>query len=214
MLRWRPNVGVMALAALAAAVVPSLAHAQIAVMPTLGFYSPLGGWTQEQDDGSGFRTLRRQLSTLMYGVRLSRPLSSTVSLQATFGAAPGQVAVSTASGTVDVNATVYVASARVVLKTMTLMDGPSHDQVHWDVLLGAGAGLVHRAGTAWENTTGVTAPALVVELGFGVGAFRLMLEDYISWAQFNGGSPTQTRARMHHDLIGTLGAAITLGGRR
>ena len=198
--------------AVSAALLVTPAAAQLVVVPNLGFYSPLGGWTEE-DDGSGFPPLRRQLSTLMYGVRVAHPLSSTVSLQGTFGVAPGQVALSTASGTVDINAMVFVGSARAVFRTMTLMDGPTHDQVHWDVLLGAGVGVVHRAGTAWENTQGVTAPALIVELGFAVSAFRLTLEDYISWARFQfDGSAAPTRSRMHHDLIGTLGFSVTLGG--
>lgn len=209
---WRSTVGVLVMAA-AAVTAPAPLRAQIDVMPTLGFYSPLGGWTQESDGGTGFAPLRRQLSSLMYGVRLAHPLSRTLSLQATFGAAPSQVALSTASGTVDINATVLVSSARAVFRTMTLRDGPTHDQVHWDVLLGAGIGVVHRTGTAWADHSGVTAPALLLELGFGVNAFRVMLEDYISWAQFDSGRPTQTRARMHHDLIGTLGFTLTLGGQ-
>lgn len=213
MSRWRQSVGAAMIAASVAAFAPASVQAQLDIVPTLSFYSPLGGWTQEQDDGSGFNPLRRQLSSLMYGVRLAHPLSSNLSVQATFGAAPSQVALSTSSGTVDINAIVFVSSARAVFRTMTLMDGPTHDQVHWDVLLGAGVGVVHRAGTAWDDFRGVTAPALIFELGFGVAGFRLMLEDYISWAQFDGGGPRQTRARMHHDLIGTLGFSVTLGDR-
>ena len=200
--------------ALAAATVPlSPAQAQVEIIPAIGYYNAVGGWTQQEDDGSGFPPLRRQLGTALLATRFSFPVSPRVALQATFGVTPSQVAVSTASGTVDINAGVLLASARALFKVTTFVDGPAHRQEQWDLLLGAGVGVVHRAGTAWENTSGVTTPTLVLEGGFAVGTFRLMLEDNVSWAQFDAGRPSQTRARMHHDLIGTLGYAFRLGGR-
>ena len=211
MYRWPPSIGVVALAV--AAVWPATARAQVELVPSLGFYWPIGGWTQQQDDGSGFPPLYRQLSAVLFGTRLSVRLSRSIAIEGTLGATPSQVAVSTAAGTTDFNGGVYLASARAVLTVASVIEGPRHDQVRWNFFLGAGAGLVHRAGTAWQNTSGVTAPALVLEAGAGVGTFRITVEDYVSWAQFNGGLPSQTRARMHHDLIGSLGFALRLGGR-
>jgi hypothetical protein len=193
---------------------PAPVAAQVELVPAIGFYNPIGGWRQQEDDGTGFPPLRRQLGTAIFELRLSVPVSSRFALQAGFGATPSQVAVSTASGTVDINAGVYLGSARVQFTAATFTDGPRHDRVRWDLLFGLGAAVVHRAGTAWENTSGVTAPALVLEGGFAVGMFRLMLEDYVSWAQFNGGQPNQTRARMHHDLVGSFGFSLKLGGGR
>jgi hypothetical protein len=210
----RPTIGGFALAAVTIVVGPASAAAQVELVPAIGFYNPIGGWTQQEDDGTGYPPLRRQLGTAIFALRLSVPLSSRVAVQAGFGVTPSQVAVSTASGTVDINAGVYLGSARVQFTAATFTDGPKHDRVRWDFLLGLGAAVVHRAGTAWENTSGVTAPALVLEGGFAVGMFRLMLEDYVSWAQFNGGQPNQTRARMHHDLVGSFGFTLKLGGDR
>lgn len=208
---WQPLIGFVALAITAAPISPALA--QVEVIPALGYYNAVGGWTQQEDDGSGYPPLRRQLGTALVAARLSVPIASRVSLQATFAVTPSQVAVSTASGTVDINAGVFLARAGALFKVLTLMDGPEHRREQWDLLLGAGVGVVHRAGTAWQDTRGVTAPTIVLEGGFAVGTFRLMLEDYISWAQFDGGLPSQTRARIHHDLVGTLGFALRLGGR-
>ena len=209
-----PTIGGIALVAVTVVAGPAPAAAQVQLVPALGFYQPLGGWTQQEDDGTGFPPLRRQLGTAIVEARLSVPMSPRLAVQVGFGVTPSQVAVSTASGTVDINAGVYLGSARVQYTVATFTDGPSHDRVRWDFLLGLGAGVVHRAGTAWENTTGVTAPSLIVEGGFAVGMFRLMLEDYMSWAQFNGGQPDQTRARMHHDLVGSFGFSLNLGGAK
>jgi hypothetical protein len=198
--------------AVVTAVRPSPAHAQVEFVPAVGYYVPVGGWTQQLDDGSGTPPLRRQLSAGLLGTRLSVWLTDRVALEGTFGATPSQVAEHTANGTRDLTGGVYLASVRAVLKPVTLMDGPRHDQVKWDLLLSAGVGLVHRAGTAWENTSGVTAPTIVLAAGVAAGAFRFTIEDNISWAQFDGGRPSQTRARMHHDVIGSLGFALRLGG--
>lgn len=192
---------------------PSATHAQVEFVPTLGYYWPLGGWTQQLDDGSGSPPLRRQLSAGLLGTRLSVRLSDRIALEGTLGATPSQVALSNANGTIDYHGRVVLASARAVFKAATLIDGPRHDRVRWDLLLSAGVGLVHRAGTAWENTSGVTAPALVLATGVGAGAFRVTIEDYVSWAQFDGGLTSQTRGRLHHDVIGSLGFALRLGGR-
>jgi hypothetical protein len=100
------------------------------------------------------------------------------------------------------------------MKLGTIVDGPAHDQVRWDLLLSGGMGVVHRAGVAWQNTSGVTAPTLLLGSDLVVGGFRLTVEDYVSWARFNGNFSTQTRARMHHDVILSLGMAVRLAGPR
>ena len=209
---WHPLIGLAALATTAVPISP--AQAQVEIIPAIGYYNAVGGWTQQEDDGTGYPPLRRQLGTALLAARVSVPVGSRAFLQATFGVTPSQVAVSTASGTVDINAGVFLARAGALFKVLTLMDGPEHRREQWDMLLGAGVGVVHRAGTAWQDTRGVTAPTVVLEAGFAVGEFRLMLEDWISWAQFDAGTPRQTRARMHHDLVGTLGFVLRLGGGR
>lgn len=66
--RWQPSLGLVALAA--ASVWPSPALGQVELVPLLGYYAPIGGWTQQQDDGTGFAPLRRQLSAAVFGARL------------------------------------------------------------------------------------------------------------------------------------------------
>lgn len=205
---WQPRIGVVALAA--AVFWPVRAHAQVELVPHLGFYWPVGGWT---DDGTGFPRLRRQLSTALIGTSVTVWLSPRFALDATLGATPSQVAVTTASGTTDLNAGVYMASARALVKVLTLTEGPDYDQVHWDLTLAAGAGLVHRAGTAWQNVSGLTAPAAVFGAVVSVGTIRLSIEDYVSWAQYDVGRPSQTHAGMHQDVVGSLGFSFRLGGR-
>jgi hypothetical protein len=205
-----PGIGLIALAA--AAAWPAPARAQVELFPNVGYYWPVGGWRQEQDGGTGF-PLRRQLSAAILGARVSVRLAPHLALEGTVGASPSQVAVSTVSGTTDYNGGVYVASARVLWKVRTFVDGPSFREVHWDLMLGGGLGVVHRTSGGWENLTGLTAPAVVLVAGFGVGNFHFMVEDFISWAQFGGGSPNQTRARLHNDLIASLAFRVPLSRR-
>lgn len=203
----RPLVTLMALATGSAW--PAWGQGQVELFPHIGYYWPIGGWTQEQDGGTGF-PLRRQLSAAMLSARLSVRVSPHFSIEGTVGASPSQVAVSTLSGTTDYNGGVYIASARLMWKVGTWVDGPAYRQTHWDFMLGAGLGVVHRTSGGWEDLTGLTAPAAVLVAGFGVGNFHFMVEDYISWAQFGGGSPNQTRARLHNDLVGSLGFRVPL----
>ncbi len=203
--------GVAAL--VAAAVVPAHAYAQVELVPTLGYYWPVGGWGPEVDDGSGF-PLRRQLSAAILGARLSVAVSPRVSLEATMGASPSQVAVSRTSGTTDYNGAVYLASARAVWKLGTLVDGPDFNQTHWDVHLGGGIGVVHRSSGGWEDLSGLTTPALSLVAGARVGGFHFTFEDYISWAQYGvDGAPNQTEMRMHNDLVGSVGFTVPLGSK-
>jgi hypothetical protein len=180
-------------------------------------YMPLGGWRNESDGGTGFVPERRHLSAHMLGARLTTWPSRRLGLEGTLAFSPSQVAVSTAGSTVDVSAGVLLASARALWKLTTLVDGHPDNRTHWDVMLGAGAGLIHRSGSAWENTSGVTAPALLFTGAVrtrlaGSVAWRVSLEDYVSWAQFDKGRPNQTRSRLHHDLYGSLAVVVPLAG--
>jgi hypothetical protein len=179
----------------------------------LGYYLPVGGWTQERDDGSGFPPLRRQLSALVAEARVTVWTSSRFAIEGTVVVTPSQVAVSTATGTTDHDGGVYLASVRGAVKLGTLIDGPAQNEVQWDLMLSVGAGVVHRAGAAWANTAGVTAPTLLLGTTARVGLFRLSVEDYLSWARFSGGFSTLTRARVHHDFIVSLGMELRLSGR-
>jgi hypothetical protein len=202
-----------ALAALAALTVPSQAAAQkkVEVIPALGFYLPVGGWTQEEDGGTGL-PLRRQLSALVFSARVSIPVSKKLDIEGDFAITPSQVAYSTATGTTDLDGGVYIISARAAYKLVTLKDGPSYDLAHWDLITSLGLGVVHRGGIAWQDISGVTAPVVLVATELGVGLFRLTIEDFVSWGQFNTGRPNATRPRIHHDFIFSLGLTLRVGG--
>ena len=201
-------------ALVAAAAVPARADAQVELVPTLGYYWPVGGWGPEVDDGSGF-PLRRQLSAAILGARLSFPVSARVNIDGTFGASPSQVAVSRTTGTTDYNGAVYLASIRAVWKLGTLVDGPSFNPTHWDMHLGGGLGVVHRTSGGWEDLSGLTTPALNLMASIRLGrTFHLTFEDFISWAQYgNDSDPNQTEMRMHNDLVGSVGFSLPLGSR-
>lgn len=192
---------------------PSRATAQkVELIPALGFYLPLGGWTDEEDNGTGL-PLRRQLSALVFTGRLSVPISKKWDLEGHFAITPSQVAYSTASGTTDLDGGVYLVSARASYELVTLKDGPTYDQAHWDLITSAGFGIVHRGGIAWQDISGVTAPVILFGTELGVGLFRLTVEDFISWGQFNSGRPNATRPRIHHDMIFSLGFSLKVGGQ-
>jgi hypothetical protein len=211
------NAVVVALAAAGAALWPSPAPAQVEVATALGIYWPVGDWTQQSDGGTGFAPRRHQIPAALLGARLIVPTSKRLALEGTFAFSPSQVAVSTGAGIKDITAGVLLASARAVFKVATLVDGDPGDRMNWDLLLGAGAGVVHRGGSAWENTSGVTAPAITLSAAAltrlaGSVRLRFGVEDFVSWAQFDKGLPSQMRARVHHDIIGSLGVVVRLAG--
>ena len=206
---------VAAFAAAGLALWPSAAPAQVEVAPTLGFYFPLGKWTHVSDGGTGFAPRRRQLPAHMLAARFSAWTSRRLAVEGTLAYSPSQVAVSVDRSTDDIRGRVFLASARVLFKAVTLVDGPAGRGETWEVILGAGPGLVHRGGSAWQNTSGVTEPALVLTASTraplaGSVMWRVGLEDFISWTEFDVGQPSQTRARLHHDLIGSLSVVVRL----
>ena len=208
---------VIVLPAALAGLLPSAVPAQVDLAPTLGTYIPIGGWTQQSDGGTGYFLRRRQLAAHLVGARLTAWASSKLGLEGSLAITPSQVAVSTEGNTVDIDGGVTLASARALYKFTTLVDGQPDNRTHWDLMVGAGAGVVHRSGSAWAHTNGVTAPAFLFTAAVrtrlaGALAWRVSLEDFVSWAQFDKGLPSQTRSRMHHDLVATLSVVVRLAG--
>jgi len=213
-----PNTLMVALAAAGAALWPSRAPAQVELSPAIGLYWPIGEWTQQSDGGTGFTSRRHQIPAVALGARLTVSASKLLAFEGSFAFSPSQVAVSSAGGINDITAGVFLASARAMFNVAKLADGHPDDQVAWDLKFGAGVGLVHRGGSAWENTSGVTAPAIVFSAAArtplaGPVMLGLGLEDFVSWAQFDKGLPSQMRARLHHDIIGSLSVVVRVGGR-
>jgi hypothetical protein len=208
----------VALAAAAAALLPQRVPAQVVEFaPALGMYYPVGGWTQTSDGGTGFAPVRRQLPAHMVSARLTAWPSHRFGLESSLSFTPSQVAISIDGNTRDIAGGVFLASARALFKVASFDTG-ARTQETWDIIVGAGGGLIHRGGSAWDNTTGNTVPAALVTLGLrlpfmGTATWRVALEDYISWTQLDAGTPSQTHARVHHDLVGSLSIAMRLGGR-
>lgn len=207
----------VAVAAAGVVCCPSPAPAQIEMGPAVGLYWPIGGWVAQSDGGTGFAPRRRQVTAGIVAARITVWTADRLALEGTFAFSPSQVAVSTETGTTDVTAGVILASARALFKVTTIADGDPGDRMNWDVMLGAGAGVVNRGGSAWENTSGVTTPAIVLTAAVrtqltGTVMLRLGVEDFVSWAQFDKGLPSQMRARLHHDMIGTMGVVVRVAG--
>lgn len=220
-IRNSPRMIAAAALAAAAALWPATAHSQrIEIAPAYGMYFPIGEWTQENDGGTGFAPIRRQLPAHMLSARLTAWPTNRLGLEGTISFSPSQVAMSVDGNTRDIHGGVFVASARALFKVASLDHGETPQRREtWDLLVGAGGGLVHRGGSAWDNTSGVTRPALVFVAGMLMPlapslTWRVSLEDFVTWTQFDAGRVTQTHARVHHDLVGSLSVAIRLGGRR
>jgi hypothetical protein len=72
--------------------------------------------------------------------------------------------------------------------------------------------MVSRSGNVWNYSSGLTAPALLTNVGVrtavgGRTVLRFDIEDYISQAQFDKGLPTETAARIHNDFIFSIAVA-------
>jgi hypothetical protein len=167
-----------------------------------GFYYPLGSLIE------GPPIEKRLLATVSAGVDAFVWMSGRLGLAGRIVYAPSRVAVIQGS-VIDRNASVFLANARVLFAVTPLPVSASAKTPPWSVYVGAGAGLVSRSGGVWRYASGLTSPALVLNVGLQTPAnarsvLRFDLEDYVSRAQFNAGMPDATTARTHHDLAFSL----------
>ena len=195
---------------------PAPLAAQVQVGPSLGAFWPQGGWTQ---DFGGYHVERRHLAALMLGGRVAYWPTTRWGLEGAVSFAPSQVAVSEPDNTQDITAGVILSSVRALLRLATLVDGNEGSGLaHWDINVGAGAGIIARRGSAWNNVSGTTHPAAVLVLETRTDLARTVtiragLEDFVSWVRFNRDLPSETHARLHHDLVITIAMQVHLGGR-
>lgn len=193
---------------------PSSAAAQVELGPSVGVIVPLGRWTQ---NFAGDEVRRRQLTATLVTTRAAYWLGARIGLEAMFGYAPSQVAVSGPTRTQDITSGVVVGSARILARFASVLDGQSRSSaVRWDFLGGVGAGFVARGGSAWANHTGTTHPAGVLNFEArthltGPVTVRLMVEDFVSRPTFNKGLDGESRSRVHHDLLLTFMGVIRMG---
>jgi hypothetical protein len=194
---------------------PAPLAAQVEFGPSIGAFWPLGGWTH---DFSGYQVKRRHLFALMFGGRVAYWPTTRLGIEGAVGFSPSQVAVSEPDNTEDITGGVVLGSLRGLLRLVTLVDGNEGSGFsYWDVNLGLGAGVVARGGSAWANVSGATHPAAVLSLESRTHlartvTIRVGVEDFLSWATFDEGLPSETGSRLHNDLVVTLAFQFRLGG--
>lgn len=189
----------------AAVATPPPVAAQVKVSPAVGLYMPVGNLVQGNLATGG--EIRRQLPAGLIGVRIAAWPNHRFGLEGGITFSPSQVAVTDSLRTVDVTSGVMLASARAFVAL-----GPQ--AARWSIHLGAGVGVVSRGGRAFDNTSGSSAPALALSAGVRTRMrrtavqMRFELEDYVLSARFNKGLPSETAARMHHDILWSLGVTV------
>lgn len=213
---FRITSGRLALAAPLLVLASGPARAQrVEVAPTIGLYWPVGGWEYETVPSAGGELRLRQVGAMFFGTRVGVWVSKRLGFEGSVGFSPAQVALTEVARTVDRGGAVVMGSMRVVVPFASLSYGDPGDRMTWEFELGAGAAVIARRGDVWRGKRGATAPAALLsfgartELGRAVAMF-VRLEDHVSWGQFDRGLPTQTRARVHHDAVGSFGWAIVL----
>jgi hypothetical protein len=168
-----------------------------------GWYNPLGSLID------GPQIEKRLQAALIVGVDAVVWTSGRLGFAGKVGYAPSRVAVIQPGSVTDRNASVILASARVLFAVTPLAIGAGATTRPWSVYVGAGPGLASRSGGVWSYASGRTSPALVLSVGVQSAVeaqytLRFDLEDYISRAQFNAGMTGATPARLHQDLAFSL----------
>jgi hypothetical protein len=210
------------------------AAAVVTLAVTIGLFAPATGFAQQTDVGfsvgffnpvgalvqSGSRSdpmtfyQQRQQGTLTLGANVVVWTSSRLGFAGSVNFSPSDVAQTDSTGTHDHTSSALLANVRVLyaFTPMLFKPLPGHRELPWSFYVGAGAGFANRSGAVWQYSSGLTSPALVVNVGVrtAVGnraVLRFDAEDYVSRAQFDKGLPTQTMARTHNDLIISLSVA-------
>ncbi len=182
-----------------------MAQARWDVGPQVGIYVPLGILFDGFDQSRGVVVTKKQITTLVFGASVAFAITERWGLEGNVGYSRGLVAVKGPTSTVDVAASVAIASARGFL----VISRPSPSLA---VRLASGFALISRSGRAWSATRGTTDGAVVLAVGVRSGspesrtAISFELEDYISWAQFD-----DSMNRLHQAVILQLGLAFRIG---
>jgi hypothetical protein len=193
------------------------ATAQVQLSPSFGVYIPHGVPLLEERGVAGGEGLRKQaVGAPVFTTRASMGLSSLLGIEATLSYSPGLIAVHSTGRVDDVSAGLVLASARTIFRLTP------ESTTKFSIHAATGVGVVTRIGSAWSDTPANPAFALVLGAGArapltnkGTGpAFRVDLEDYLSWAQFELEDGTRTKAHPYHDLVWSIGLSIPISGSR
>jgi len=182
---------------------------------SIAYYNPVGALVESGDKSMPATFSQQRLQgTPALGASIAIWTSDHLGFAATFNVSPSDVAVTDTTGTHDHSSTVLLASARAIYAfTPLLFKAPEGKrELPWSFYVAAGLGVVSRSGNVWNYSSGLTAPAALLNVGVrtAVGkrsVLRFDVDDYISQAQFDEGLPTETEARIHHDLIFSITVA-------
>lgn len=182
---------------------------------TLGFYNPIGALVEsgsKTDPATYFQ--QRLQGTPALGVNVIVWTSSKIGFAGSINISPSDVAQTDTSGTHDHSSAVLLGGARVIYAFTPLLfkAPPGHRELPWSFYVGAGVGFASRSGAVWAYSSGLTSPALLLNVGVrtavgGRTVLRFDVEDYVSQAQFDKGLPTETEAQIHNDLLISLTVA-------
>ena len=189
------------------------AAAQFQLSPGFGVYIPHGVPLLTESGATSGETLRKQaVGGPVFTTRAGFSLSRLAGLEASLSYSPALIAVHSAGGQVDDR-----SAGLVLLSARTLFRLTPESTTKFSIHAASGVGMVTRIGHAWSDTP--TKPAFALVLGAGAmapltprggTAFRIDLEDYLSFAQFELSDGTRSKAHPYHDLVWSLGLAIPI----
>jgi hypothetical protein len=193
------TAGVAMVTAMAAGVEPVAAQGGVNIVPWVGVYVPTRNNIETVDND----IFERDVS-VMGGARLEFWGTGRVGFEVTGGYAPARISGETINET---NTNLLAASGRLLVAI-----SPPTNPVGF--YIGAGPALVTRGRDPFDDDASSTDFGGTLGLGFRFGSgensrigFRLDFEDYMYNGDLGGGDEFQ------HDLVGSLGLSIALGGR-
>lgn len=185
---------------------------EVRITPALGIYLPLGVGGKLIDERSLYKA---QIQTgILFGRALVRA-EPWLDLEAEAGWGRGMLVIRDSSRSrvvTDVPSTLWMLDLRGLLR----LSPAARASRRLSPYVGLGAGVVGRHGEAYSDTPARTRPSGVVLLGVDAAlgrrgrgpAVRFELSDRFSRAQFNVGLPTETRARIVHDIVWSWGISF------
>lgn len=193
------TAGVAVAATMVASVEPVAAQGGVNIVPWAGVYVPTRNNIETVDND----IFERDVS-VMGGARLEFWGTGRVGFEITGGYAPARISDETVNET---NTNLLAASGRLLLAI-----SPPTNPVGF--YIGVGPALVTRGRNTFDDDASSTDFGGTLGIGFRFGSgensrigFRLDFEDYMYNGDLGGGDKFQ------HDLVGSLGLSIALGGR-
>jgi len=182
--------------------------------PHAGMYMPVGKLVDRRDVDNNVIRVHRQVGAALIGARLGMPVHPLVSVEGTVGWTPSVSAVTDQSTTLDSEGGVLLSSVRARLRLSSLQKKAPN----WFFYASPGVGLLHRYGSAIDETGGRTNLALTL----GVAAelvprksrtcCRFEFEDFVSYPRPRDNATTKA-ARLHHELLISVGFSFAIGER-